>query len=275
MARIRTIKPSFFRSLSVAELPRDTRLTWIGIWTYVDDQGRGVDDARLIKAELWPLDDDYTAQHVARDLDLLEQNGSIRRYEVDGRRYFEVVKWADHQRIDRPTKSIIPAPPGGKKPRGRKDSSANARRLFDEDSTSEERATDGDSTRTRARNKEEEEGTGNGPADEPQDEPKKRKLNYGTPEQKAMADAVLNDWWESQDPRPPNSWEGVRGVVRRLVAAGSEPQDVRRALDQSPAPTLGALQVALGQQGRPNTLNGQILTDRDGPSVSWIPENFK
>jgi hypothetical protein len=110
MARIRTVKPSFFKSLTVTALPKPTRLTWIGLWTYADDAGRGVDDARLIKAELWPLDDDYTAKKVEKDMQLLEANGSIRRYVVDGRRYFAVVEWK-HQRIDKPTPSTLPTPP--------------------------------------------------------------------------------------------------------------------------------------------------------------------
>ena len=110
MARIRTIKPAFFRSLTVTELPKPTRLTWIGLWTYVDDSGRGVDDARLIKAELWPLDDDYTAKKVEKDLQLLEANGSIRRYVVDGRKYLHIVEW-HHQRIDKPTPTVLPEPP--------------------------------------------------------------------------------------------------------------------------------------------------------------------
>jgi hypothetical protein len=110
MARIRTIKPSFFKSLTVTALPKATRLTWLGLWTYADDAGRGVDDARLIKAELWPLDDDYTAKKVEKDMQLLEANGSIRRYLVEGRRYFAVVEWR-HQRIDKPTPSVLPGPP--------------------------------------------------------------------------------------------------------------------------------------------------------------------
>lgn len=110
MARIRTIKPGFFRSLTVTELPKPTRLTWIGLWTYVDDAGRGVDDARLIKAELWPLDDDYPAKKVEKDLQLLEANGSIRRYVVEGRKYLCIREW-HHQRIDKPTPTLLPEPP--------------------------------------------------------------------------------------------------------------------------------------------------------------------
>lgn len=110
MARIRTIKPAFFSSLSNAELPKPTRLTWIGLWTYVDDAGRAVDDPRLVKAAIWPLDDDYTTKKVDSDLALLASAGKIERYVVDGRRYLRVVEW-HHQRINRPVPSTLPASP--------------------------------------------------------------------------------------------------------------------------------------------------------------------
>jgi hypothetical protein len=110
MARIRTIKPAFFSSLSNAELPKPTRLTWIGLWTYVDDAGRAVDDPRLVKAAVWPLDDDYPTKKVESDLSLLARKGKIERYTVEGRRYLRVVEW-HHQRINRPVDSVLPASP--------------------------------------------------------------------------------------------------------------------------------------------------------------------
>lgn len=111
MARIRTIKPAFFSSLSNADLPIPTRMTWIGLWTYVDDKGRGVDDARLVKAAVWPLDDAYTTKKVEADLVKLEKAGKIGRYIVDGQRYLAVVKWRSHQRIDKPQPSMLPPAP--------------------------------------------------------------------------------------------------------------------------------------------------------------------
>lgn len=111
MARIRTIKPAFFSSLSNADLPIPTRVTWIGLWTYVDDKGRGVDDARLVKAAVWPLDDGYTTKKVEADLARLEKAGKIGRYIADGQRYLAIVKWRTHQRIDKPQRSTLPPAP--------------------------------------------------------------------------------------------------------------------------------------------------------------------
>lgn len=110
MSRIRTIKPSFFHDLGMGGLPIPTRLTYVGLWTYSDDAGRAVDDARLVKAEIWPLDDTYTTKKVDKDLELLAATGRICRYEHAGRRYFHIIRWK-HQRINRPQPSLIPPCP--------------------------------------------------------------------------------------------------------------------------------------------------------------------
>lgn len=108
MARIRTIKPGFFTSEDVAALSIRGRLTWIGLWTHADDYGRAKANPRLIKAALYPLDDDISILDVLGDLGELEAAGRIRRYEVDGAEYLQVNGWENHQRIARPTPSRIP-----------------------------------------------------------------------------------------------------------------------------------------------------------------------
>lgn len=120
MARIRTIKPSFFTSEDVAELSFRARLTWIGLWTHCDDEGRAKDNVKLIKAAVWPLDD-VSFEDVEADLAELAERGRIVRYEVDGRRYLEVVNWRAHQKINRPSPSKFPPPPTthGDDPQGR------------------------------------------------------------------------------------------------------------------------------------------------------------
>lgn len=108
MARIRSIKPGFFTSLDIADLQRHTRLHFAGLWTYADDHGRGIDDPRLIKAAIWPLDDDITTDDIERMQDELAKHDRIVRYTVAGRRYFEVRKWHDHQKPNRRADSSIP-----------------------------------------------------------------------------------------------------------------------------------------------------------------------
>jgi hypothetical protein len=112
MARIRTIKPEFFTSLTIADLTPEQRLTFIGLWTHADDAGRCVDDPRLIKAALWPLDD-RTAADIEIDLKALSESSLITRYVLNRKRYLAVTNWDEHQRINRPTESKLPAPEDG------------------------------------------------------------------------------------------------------------------------------------------------------------------
>ena len=111
MPRIRTVKPGFFRSEDVSPLPFRARLTWIGLWTQCDDHGRYKDSARLIKADVWPLDPDVSLRDVEDDLNTLADLGRIVRYQVDGKPYLAVVNWHAHQSINRPTRPQHPAPP--------------------------------------------------------------------------------------------------------------------------------------------------------------------
>ena len=108
MARIRSIKPGFCTSEAIAALPVPVRLHFAMLWTHCDDHGRGVDNPRLIKAALWPLDDDVTAAVVESYQETLADHGRIDRYEVDGKRYFQVLRWDEHQRPQRPADSVIP-----------------------------------------------------------------------------------------------------------------------------------------------------------------------
>lgn len=110
MARIRTIKPDAFTSDSLSTVPRETRWTFAGLWTYADDAGRARDDTRLIKAALYPLDDDVTLADIDADLDRLHRIGGICRYVVDERRFLHMPKW-HHQKINRPTPPKSPPCP--------------------------------------------------------------------------------------------------------------------------------------------------------------------
>lgn len=112
MPRIRTIKPDFFTSETVSTLPLRARLTWIGLWTHCDDHGRFRDNVKLIKAAVWPLDD-VSLRDIGEDLNYLERAGLLFRYEASGRTYLQVTNWAEHQKVDRPSKSTIPDPAEG------------------------------------------------------------------------------------------------------------------------------------------------------------------
>lgn len=108
MARIRTIKPEFPQSESMGRVSRDARLLFIMMWTIADDAGRLRAASRMLASLLFPFDDDAPAL-IEGWLAELEDEGCIRRYVSGGTTYAEIVKWLEHQKIDRPSKSRLPA----------------------------------------------------------------------------------------------------------------------------------------------------------------------
>lgn len=111
MARIRSVKPELRTSLTASEWPREVRYAWVLLWGYLDDYGRGVDDMRLVVADLFPLDRDVTERKMDGWLTRMANGGVLCRYESAGRRYFHAVSWDDHQKISHRTNSRVPPCP--------------------------------------------------------------------------------------------------------------------------------------------------------------------
>ncbi|MEU5847458.1 hypothetical protein [Saccharopolyspora shandongensis] len=85
----------------------------MGLWSYVDDNGVGIDDHRQIAADLFALDEDpmEAREFVREGLATLSRASRITRYTLDGRAYLYINGWNEHQKIDRPGKSRYPLPP--------------------------------------------------------------------------------------------------------------------------------------------------------------------
>lgn len=112
MARIRTLKPDFFRSRSLARVSMAARLTFQGLWCEADDHGLGIADARLLKGSVWPLDDDIGPADVSEHLTDLARTGHIRLYEVEGESYYKILAWEKHQAAAyRRGEAVHPPPP--------------------------------------------------------------------------------------------------------------------------------------------------------------------
>lgn len=114
MARIRTTKPEFWTSDKVAECDPLTRLMFIGMWNFADDEGRMEDKPKQIKMRIFP-GDDISAEEIAGMLQELSRNQLILLYTVENKGYIQVKGW-DHQKISKPLASKFPAyvesPPG-------------------------------------------------------------------------------------------------------------------------------------------------------------------
>lgn len=109
VARIRTIKPQFWESESLAELPRDARLMFIGMWNHADDEGRMRGRPALVRSNVFPYEEDITIPMVEHWLSELARVGSIRSYTVHGKPYIDIPEWSKHQVINRPQPSALPS----------------------------------------------------------------------------------------------------------------------------------------------------------------------
>jgi hypothetical protein len=105
--RIRTIKPEFWQSESMSRVSREARLLFVGLWSMADDSGKTRAASRMLASTLFPYDDEVP-NLISGWLDELEKEKAIRRYEVDGSHYLIIPKWAEHQKIDKPSKSKLP-----------------------------------------------------------------------------------------------------------------------------------------------------------------------
>lgn len=107
MARIRTIKPQFFKNEGLAELPMVCRVLYIGIWTQADREGRLEDRPKRLKAEIFPYDN----VNVDELLSKLQSAGFIVRYEFGDLKLIYVNNFLKHQCPNqKEPKSELPAP---------------------------------------------------------------------------------------------------------------------------------------------------------------------
>ena len=267
MARIRTIKPEFFTSLTIADLPLTARLTFIGLWTHSDDAGRAIDDPRLIKAALWPLDD-RTAADIEDDLKLLSEASLITRYMLKQKRFLAITGWREHQKINRPTDSKLPAPEEGEplppEPLTRDNSdSLNTHGAFSEDSRQERKGKEGNR-----------EGKGTPPTP---------RSDFDSPTvtqtgERHIADRMTDSFLDRYRTGNAYSRRQVRTVIADTLTNGTNPDELWSALERLGATSKpvspGTLQFAFSEIRRPPSnviaLPGQQpLTGTDAKVAGW------
>lgn len=111
MARIRSIKPDFFRHGGLFDAEKESgfplRVAFAGLWTSADRDGRFQWRPRELKLDCLPHDEvDFS-----RVLDALGTRGFIRKYRVDGVDYGFIPSWHEHQVINnRESASTLPEP---------------------------------------------------------------------------------------------------------------------------------------------------------------------
>ncbi len=119
MARIRSIKPSFWGSQEAANMSRDARLLTLGLVSHADDDGRFLGSIASINGTVFPNDDLHPAK-VRAWLAEIVATGMVHLYTASGVQYGCFPSWHKHQVINRYTPSVLPTPGVECAPRRRK-----------------------------------------------------------------------------------------------------------------------------------------------------------
>ena len=100
MARIRTIKPSFWEDEKIARLPRACRLFYIGMWNQADDMGVIRGNPALLKSAIFPYDEDLRVSEVQKWIDALVNARMLIPITYKSESYYIIRTFRSHQKFD-------------------------------------------------------------------------------------------------------------------------------------------------------------------------------
>lgn len=110
MARIRTIKPEFWDSPGTGRASLRARLFFIALWNWADDWGVG--DGHPLRLLSFAFPNDESPDVEPRNFRLLASEVSkcfdVVWYQVDGRDYYQIPSWEQHQRTEKKAKRKNP-----------------------------------------------------------------------------------------------------------------------------------------------------------------------
>ena len=116
MPRIRTVKPEFWDSPDTAKAGPWARLLFIALWNWADDYGRGTANMKELEGFAFPNDDQFTDRsgNTVQFRELVAEVSEcfgVLFYTVDGRPFYAIPSWEQHQRNERRAKqSKYPSP---------------------------------------------------------------------------------------------------------------------------------------------------------------------
>lgn len=271
MARIRSVHPDICESEVLASLDAELERTFTRLWTYLDDQGRGKDDPRLIKAAIYPLSDLQTWEIVDQELTRLAESGLVIRWIRDGRKYLACrpESWDEYQHPQKPRQSKCPTPPGYVE--------VDYRPRTGEVTHSSGSLLDSDATPTVQ-------------VQEPYSPVVVDVVVDVTVEGEREADAssppsrkdpileeargILNHWIENTIPKPVLSYypEAIR-TVAKFLRAGHDAKTIRKAMDELPGTvSAGTLSIALDKLKKPVQSRAAPVSDRNRDRILRISD---
>lgn len=111
MARKRMIDPDFWTDEKLGLCKRDERLFFMGLISNADDEGRGRGNLKLLKATIFPYDEDIKVKDMEQMVCSLMSKGMAYFYVVDGQDFYYLPNFLKHQTINKPTTSNLPEMP--------------------------------------------------------------------------------------------------------------------------------------------------------------------
>ena len=109
MARIRTIKPEFWDSPDTGKASLRARLLFIAMWNWADDFGIGDATPIRLLGFAFPNDDISVSDFPLLGEEIAERFGVV-FYEYEGRPFYYIPSWEEHQRTEKRAKQRVPFP---------------------------------------------------------------------------------------------------------------------------------------------------------------------
>ena len=111
MARTRYIKPDFYSDTLLAKISLTARYLYIGMFGQLDRQGVTLDDAQLLKREIFPYDDTISRKKIEGYLAELVVRTRLIRFTHADRKYFYCPTFSRHQNfhVAENPKFLVPA----------------------------------------------------------------------------------------------------------------------------------------------------------------------
>lgn len=117
--RIRTVKPEWLDDERLAACSSDARVLSIALVLLADDYGNGRCHPPMIAPRVFPPLGE-SPEELARPSRVFREAFAqlaharyAAQYSVDGQNYFAIRNWAKHQKVDHPSKPLVPGPPDG------------------------------------------------------------------------------------------------------------------------------------------------------------------
>lgn len=111
MSRIRTIKPDSALSETLESVSVTAALLFARLPCFADDEGRMRYSPALVKAQIFPLRDEISRDDCGKAIGELAGAHLIHVYTAEGTKYLSICGFKEHQKVNRPQPSQLPAPP--------------------------------------------------------------------------------------------------------------------------------------------------------------------